>query len=179
MSLAWTMTLHSKAAPPGAEVHLRGTPILPAHGERGSVVVMARARLASLRSPPSWIRPQLAQLVTEAPPRREWLHEIKYDGYRLHARLDRGKVQLLTRKGLDWTHKYPSTAAALAALNVHNAYIDGELCAVRPDGTTSFSGMQAASDSGGAGLVYFAFDLLFIDGDSFAELPLNRAQGSA
>jgi hypothetical protein len=70
---------------------------------------MARARLASLQSPPSWIRPQLAQLVTEAPSGREWLHEIKYDGYRLHARLDSGKVQLLTRKGLDWTHKYPGT----------------------------------------------------------------------
>jgi bifunctional non-homologous end joining protein LigD len=133
---------------------------------------MARARLSTLQSPPSWIRPQLAQLVTEAPSGREWLHEIKYDGYRLHARLDRGKVQLLTRKGLDWTHKYPSTAAALAALNVNNAYIDCELCAVRPDGTTSFSGMQTASDSGGAGLVYFAFDILFVDGENIAELPL-------
>jgi bifunctional non-homologous end joining protein LigD len=67
---------------------------------------MARARLASLRSPPSWIRPQLAQLVTEAPSGREWLHEIKYDGYRLLARLDHGKVTLLTRKRLDWTRKY-------------------------------------------------------------------------
>jgi bifunctional non-homologous end joining protein LigD len=125
-----------------------------------------------LRPPPNWIRPQLAQLVTEAPAGAEWLHEIKYDGYRLHARLDRGKVKLLTRKGLDWTYKYPSTAATLAALNVNNAYIDGELCAVRPDGTTSFSGMQTASDSGGAGLVYFTFDILFVDGENLAELPL-------
>jgi bifunctional non-homologous end joining protein LigD len=137
-----------------------------------AVSELVASRSTILASPPSWVRPQLALLVSDAPSGREWLHEVKYDGYWLQARLDRGKMQLLTRKGLDWTRKYQGTAAALAALKVGNAYVDGELCAMRPDGTTSFSGMQAASDSGGAGLVYFVFDLLFIDGESVAELPL-------
>src|SRR5437016_6751745 len=60
---------------------------------------------------PQWIRPQLTQLVDAAPDGPEWLHEIKFDGYRIHARLDRGAVRLLTRTDLDWTHKYPAIAA--------------------------------------------------------------------
>src|SRR5947208_16211139 len=65
---------------------------------------------------PEWIRPQLTQLLDAAPDGPEWLHEIKFDGYRMHARLDRGAVRLLTRTGLDWTHKYPAIAAAVASL---------------------------------------------------------------
>jgi ATP-dependent DNA ligase len=57
-----------------------------------------------------WIRPQLTELVEAAPEGDQWLHEIKYDGYRMHARLERGAVRLLTRTGLDWTHKYPAIA---------------------------------------------------------------------
>src|SRR5829696_1872431 len=81
---------------------------------------------------PIWIEPQLTQLVKEAPDGPDWLHEIKFDGYRMHARLDRGRVHLLTRKGLDWTHKYPGIAAALKTLPARQAYLDGELCGVRP-----------------------------------------------
>ena len=88
------------------------------------------------------------------------------------ARIEHGKVQLLTRTGLNWTTKYPAIAAALAKLRVKTAYIDGELCGVRPDGVTSFSIMQQAADRGGAGLVYFAFDLLELDGEDVAKLPL-------
>jgi ATP-dependent DNA ligase len=85
---------------------------------------------------------------------------MKFDGYRMHARLDRGVVQLLTRTGLDWTHKYPAIAAAVATIEAKQAYFDGELCGVRPDGTTSFSMIQLASDSGNAAaLVFFLFDL--------------------
>ena len=65
--------------------------------------------------PPKWIKPQLTRLVNEAPTGKDWLHEIKYDGYRMHARLDGGKVQQLTRTGLDWSHRYPSTIEALRA----------------------------------------------------------------
>jgi bifunctional non-homologous end joining protein LigD len=96
---------------------------------------------------PAWIRPQLTQLVQEAPEGAEWLHEIKFDGYRMHARLDRGAVRLLTRTGLDWTHKYPAIAAAVVALGARQAYLDGELCGVFPDGITSFGMIQAASDA--------------------------------
>ena len=70
------------------------------------------ARTAAAKSAlPDWIRPQLTQLVKEAPDGEQWLHEIKYDGFRMHARLDRGEVRLLTRNGLNWTAKYPQIAA--------------------------------------------------------------------
>src|SRR5205085_5952914 len=98
---------------------------------------------------------------------------IKFDGYRLHARLARGGVRLLTRTGLDWTTKYPAIAAAVASIGADQAYLDGELCGVRPDGTTSFSMIQAASDAGNAeSLVFFLFDLLHLDGDDVSALPL-------
>jgi bifunctional non-homologous end joining protein LigD len=90
----------------------------------------AKRKPSPRRSPPAWIRPQLALLVKEPPAGDAWLHEIKYDGYRLHGRISGGRVQLLTRKGLDWTHKYPAIAAALLALDVEGAHLDGELCAV-------------------------------------------------
>ena len=66
--------------------------------------------------PPKWIKPQLTRNVDEAPAGNDWLHEIKYDGYRMHARLDRGKIQLLTRTGLDWSRRYPRTVEALRSL---------------------------------------------------------------
>jgi ATP-dependent DNA ligase len=122
-----------------------------------------------------WVKPQLCKLV-DAPPRGpEWLHEIKYDGYRMHARLDRGRAQLLTRTGLDWTHKYPPIAAALSTLPAKRAYLDGELCGVLPDGKTSFSLIQAASDVGNTGtLVFFLFDLLYFDGEVIGAAPLRE-----
>lgn len=117
--------------------------------------------------------PQLTQLVQEAPEDREWLHEIKFDGYRMHARLDRGNVWLLTRNGLDWTHKYPALAASVSSLRARQAYLDGEFCGIYPgNGITSFSMIQAASDSGNAaGLVYFVFDLPHFDGEDVSALP--------
>ena len=122
---------------------------------------------------PQWIKPQLTQLVDQAPDGPDRLHEIKFDGYRMHARLDRGAVRLLTRSGLDWTHKYPPVAEAVALLNARQAYLDGELCGVFPDGITSFSMIQAASDAGNAaGLVFFIFDLLHLDGEDVSVRPL-------
>jgi bifunctional non-homologous end joining protein LigD len=90
----------------------------------------SRADAAAL---PQWIRPRLTQLVDEAPEGAAWLHEISFDGYRMQARLDRGAMRLLTRTGLDWTHKYPAIAEAMASLPAEQAYLDGELCGVRPD----------------------------------------------
>jgi len=122
--------------------------------------------------PPKWIKPQLCKLAAKAPTGPLWIHEIKFDGYRMAARIDHGGVQLLTRSGLAWTPKYPAFAAALAKLKVTSAYLDRELCGVRPDDVTSFALMQQASDHGGAGLVYFVFDLLDLDGENLAALPL-------
>jgi ATP-dependent DNA ligase len=125
----------------------------------------AEATSAQPDALPQWIRPKLTKLVDEPPAGADWLHEIKFDGYRMHARLDRSTARLLTRTGLDWTRKYPAIASAVSALRATQAYLSGELCGVRPDGTTSFSIIQAASDGGNAdALVFFLFDLLFIDG---------------
>jgi DNA ligase D-like protein (predicted ligase) len=130
---------------------------------------LAGIRRAETTALPSWIKPQLTKLVDKPPEGPEWLHEIKFDGYRMHARLDRGEFRLLTRTGLDWTHKYPTIAAAAASLPARQAYLDGELCGVRPDGTTSFSLIQNASDTGnGDALVFFLFDLLHLDGETIS-----------
>jgi len=129
-------------------------------------------RRAEATALPGWIKPQLTKLVDQAPEGPEWLHEIKFDGYRMHARLDRGAVRMLTRTGLDWTHKYPAIAAAAASLPARQAYLDGELCGIRPDGTTSFSLIQNAWDTrSGEALVFFLFDLLHLDGKAIAPMP--------
>jgi bifunctional non-homologous end joining protein LigD len=87
--------------------------------------------------------------------------------------LDRGAVRLLTRTGLDWTRKYPAIAGAVSSLGARQAYLDGELCGVRPDGITSFSMIQTASDSvNAAALVFFLFDLLYLDGEDISARPL-------
>src|SRR5437763_14053356 len=122
--------------------------------------------------PPAWMKPQLAALVKAAPDGPDWLHEIKLDGYRMHARLDAGRVQILTRRGNDWTGKYPAIAEALAKLPATSAYLDGELCGVLPDGKTAFNLIQNASDTGEGSLIFFLFDLLFLDGEDLRSLPL-------
>ncbi len=134
---------------------------------------VARRRRTATAVLPEWVPPQLTQLVKEAPDGDQWLHEIKYDGYRMHARLDHGEARLLTRNGLNWTDKYPQIARAVAALPARQAYLDGELCGVRADGITSCSMIQLASDAGNAaGLVFFLFDLLYLDGEDLTEHPL-------
>ena len=125
---------------------------------------------------PKWIKPQLTRLVDdEAPAGAGELHEIKYDGYRMHARIDGLNIKLLTRTGLDWSHRYRRTIEALRGLKVKSAYIDGELCALGPDGVPVFSRLQEAMDEGRTDqLVFFAFDLLFLNEESTARLPLTE-----
>ena len=136
--------------------------------------VAGRRRTDAAALPP-WVAPQLTQLVDAASDGDGWLHEIKYDGYRMMAPLDRGAVKLLTRTGLDWTHKYPAIAKAAAALDARQAYLDGELCGVGPDGVTSFNIVQLASDRGNAAaLVFFLFDLLHLDGEDLRPRPLTE-----
>jgi bifunctional non-homologous end joining protein LigD len=117
---------------------------------------------------PHWIKPQLAALVKQAPEGDGWLHEMKLDGYRMHARLDDGDVRILTRRGHNWTNKYPSIARAVAGLTAQSAYLDGELCGLLPDGRTSFTLIQNASDQGTGPLAFFLFDLLFLDGENLS-----------
>jgi ATP-dependent DNA ligase len=128
---------------------------------------------------PTFIQPQLSKLVNAPTAGQNWLHELKYDGYRIHARLASGEARLLTQTGLDWTDRYQATAKAISELATPSAYLDGELCAVRSDGTTTFSEMQAATDEERTtNLVYFVFDLLFLDGEKLPELPLLERKES-
>jgi bifunctional non-homologous end joining protein LigD len=121
-------------------------------------------------------RPQLATLVKAPPTGDEWLHEIKFDGYRIGCHIRRGRVTLTTRNGNDWTGAFPDIAEAAARLKVREALLDGEVAIVLPDGRTSFQALQnvLAGAASRASLVYFVFDLLRLDGRSLEALPLEE-----
>jgi bifunctional non-homologous end joining protein LigD len=137
----------------------------------------SRANLNSLpKEPqPTFIKPQLALEATELPSTSGWLHELKLDGYRIQARKSGDKVALLTRSGLDWTHRIPTLAAAIAALPAKDITLDGEAVVLAPDGTTNFADLQASFQDGAQHpLSYFAFDLLHLDGHNPRNLPLRE-----
>ena len=136
--------------------------------DRKKSAAAAQARL------PDFVPPSLATM-RDAPPRgKEWLHEIKYDGYRIEARLDRGKVRLLTRNEQDWTHRFKAIAAAVATLPAETALLDGELVVEDDNGVSSFSLLQIDLKAGrGDRLVYYVFDLLFLDGRDLTGEPLT------
>ena len=109
--------------------------------------------------------PQLATNAERAPAGTEWLSEIKLDGYRLLVWLDHDQVRLVTRNGHDWTPRLPRLAARFAALDVETALVDGEMVALRADGSSHFHDLQAALSAGDdARVFFFAFDLLHLDG---------------
>jgi bifunctional non-homologous end joining protein LigD len=115
---------------------------------------------------------QLASLVDEAPQGRQWIHEIKFDGYRMLAIVHRQSAKLYTRNELDWTSRYPTVAKAAGHLRVHSAVLDGELVALDDAGVSRFQLLQNAADGDPSHLVYYAFDLLHLDGEDLRELPL-------
>jgi bifunctional non-homologous end joining protein LigD len=127
---------------------------------------------------PQDVRPCLATLVDKVPTGDRWVHEIKWDGYRLVAYVQNGDVTLRTRNGLDWTDRFPTIAAAVAKLPVQTAIIDGEGVVEDESGATSFAALQAAlsdTHSGIAeGAVLYAFDLLYLDGEDLRGLPLEE-----
>jgi bifunctional non-homologous end joining protein LigD len=116
---------------------------------------------------------QLAQLVDEAPDGDEWLHEQKFDGYRILAEMDGRKLRLLSRRFNDWTAQFPTVVDAVAALPVKSVLLDGEVCVVMPDGRTSFQALQNAFGRRDANIVYFVFDVLAIDGEDLTKLSLE------
>ena len=114
---------------------------------------------------------QLCEASASAPSADRWVHEIKFDGYRIQMRIEDSKVTLKTRKGLDWTEKF--SVIAKAAAKLPDAIIDGEIVALNSKGDPDFSAMQAAlSDGNTDDLVFFAFDLLFAEGEDLRPLPL-------
>jgi bifunctional non-homologous end joining protein LigD len=122
---------------------------------------------------PAFVAPCLATLSSKAPDSGKWVHEIKFDGYRIQARLDRGKVKLLTRKGLNWTSKFPTVAAAIAKLPAKSALIDGEVVVEGDDGLSSFSLLQQdLKASRHDRTVLYGFDLMHLDGADLKSLPL-------
>ncbi|HSI16817.1 MAG TPA: DNA ligase D, partial [Sphingomonas sp.] len=112
---------------------------------------------------------QLCTLVDHVPGGTNWLHEVKYDGYRALIVVSDSKARIFTRSGLDWTDKFPGIAEAAAKLPVDTALIDGEVVAFK-DGKPDFSTLQDAIANGGD-MTLFAFDLLAIDGEDLTELP--------
>lgn len=140
--------------------------------------ILGRAQTASL---PNQTRPQLATLAGAAPDSDDWIHEIKFDGYRVMARLHRGETRLITRNSKDWTHRFPELARLLTQLPVDEALLDGEVVSLAPDGTSSFRRLQEALSSGRtSGLVYQAFDLLHLNGHDLSGVALvERKQALA
>jgi bifunctional non-homologous end joining protein LigD len=138
---------------------------------RNEKMSLLGARPAAL---PSFVKPSLATLATKAPDGDNWIHEIKFDGYRLQARLENGKVTLLTRNGLDWTAKFRGIADAVEKLPAKAALIDGELVVEGDNGVTSFSLLQEALKSGAQErLAFYVFDLMYLDGKDLRLLPLH------
>lgn len=147
-----------------------------AAGRKPSAAKPARRdkpKSAAIRMP-DFVPPSLATLRTSAPDGKDWLHEVKFDGYRMQAHIENGKVRLLTRTGLDWTEKFGTAISdALGRLDCESAILDGEVVELDESGGTSFSRLQQALSSGNTGaLSYYLFDLLWLDGEDLRREPL-------
>jgi bifunctional non-homologous end joining protein LigD len=117
-----------------------------------------------------FIPPQLLQRAPDAPEGDDWIHEIKYDGFRLHARVEGGRVRLLTRRGNDWTARFPRVVEAVRALDLGDAYLDGELVVPDAEGRPDFHALL--TKRGARRAVYQAFDLLHAGGRALLRLDL-------
>jgi bifunctional non-homologous end joining protein LigD len=130
-------------------------------------------RKTAAKELPDFIPPQLCRAVERPPGGDGWVHEIKFDGYRVQLRVAQGKVTLKTRKGLDWTAKFGVIAEEAASFP--DAIIDGEIVALDHNGAPDFAALQAAlSERNTDELVFFAFDLLFDGGEDLRERPLRE-----
>jgi bifunctional non-homologous end joining protein LigD len=134
---------------------------------------LASARKATL---PAAIKPQLATLAAGIPSTGEWLYEIKFDGYRLMARIEKGKVALITRGGHDWADKMPGLVAELGELGLSSTFLDGEIVVLGANGAPDFNALQNAFDrhQGADRIVYFVFDAPFFEGADLRDVPLKE-----
>jgi bifunctional non-homologous end joining protein LigD len=190
-SVATGRTMERIAAAPARVWHSNRSPAAPPPAEAPSRTRIGKLRRAQAPAPartpgskgvalPRFVPPQLATLVPEPPAGDEWLHEMKFDGYRILARLERGQVRLLSRNAKDWTARLPPIADAVAGLPATTALLDGEAVILQPDGTTSFQSLQnlLGGASGGGALAYMVFDLLHLDGRDLTRLPLEARKAA-
>lgn len=133
----------------------------------------AKASAAKAEAP-AFVKPQLADLYDAPPEGAGWLHEIKFDGYRIVAVKKGDAVRFYTRTGLDWTAKFAALTPAIAALPCESAVIDGEITVLGPQQRTDFSALQAALSEGKGDFIYYVFDLLHLDGRNLRDLPLRE-----
>ncbi|MCP1456047.1 DNA ligase D [Pseudomonas kilonensis] len=127
---------------------------------------------------PETLKPELATLVESAPD-GEWLYEIKFDGYRVMARIENGDVRLLTRNGHDWTHKLPRQAEALAALGLESAWLDGEMVVANDQGVPDFQALQNAFEAGSSGkIAYYLFDMPYLNGMDLRKVPVQERRAA-
>ncbi len=142
---------------------------------RAKSVETAVAKLPAARTPlPAKEAVELATLVRQPPDSDEWIHEIKYDGYRMLCRVDAGEVTFISRNGRNWTAKFPSLVAAAAALPIESGMLDGEVVALQLNGKTDFQALQNSLQASDAShLSYYAFDLLHVNGRDVKALPLE------
>lgn len=127
---------------------------------------------------PAQLKPELATLVDSAP-EGQWSYEIKFDGYRIMARIDHDQVQLFTRNGHDWTHKLPQQAEALAALGLESAWLDGEMVVANEHGVPDFQALQNAFEAGRSGnILYYLFDLPYLNGVDLREVPVEERRAA-
>ncbi|WP_166217015.1 DNA ligase D [Pseudomonas atagonensis] len=147
----------------------------PAKAGKAATGKLAGAHKAKI---PAQLKPQLATLVDSAP-EGDWSYEIKFDGYRIMARIDHDQVQLFTRNGHDWTHKLPKQAEALAALGLESAWLDGEMVVANEHGVPDFQALQNAFDSGrSAHILYYLFDLPYLNGVDLREVPVEERRAA-
>ncbi|EWC40857.1 DNA ligase D [Stutzerimonas stutzeri] len=143
--------------------------------ERPSTLVLEGAAPAEL---PDSLKPQLATLVDSVPP-GDWHYEIKFDGYRMLARIQAGKVRLFTRNGHDWTAKMPQQAAALAGLGLESGWLDGEMVVPNEEGTPDFQALQNAFEAGRSGnILYYLFDMPYLNGMDLRAAPLEQRRAA-
>jgi len=171
------MAAGAKASDPGAIWHSK--PAKEPKTKRRAVAALQSSASARKTSKPaadaipSFIAPQLCKTLSRPPKGDDWVHEIKFDGYRMQLRTEDGAATLRTRKGLDWTDKFQAVAKAAARLP--DAIIDGEVVALDDSGAPNFAALQAAlSDGRSQDLVFFVFDLLFAGGEDLRALPLSK-----
>jgi bifunctional non-homologous end joining protein LigD len=121
---------------------------------------------------PGFVEPALASLVEKVPSGERWLHEIKFDGYRVQVHLANSEVRVFTRRGHDWTNRFKKVAADAWHINAGSAIIDGEVVVPSADGTTDFSVLQNELKGRSNKIVLVAFDLLYLNGYDLRKLPL-------